>query len=103
MTILQSDYNTQRDHLRIAEYGRHIQEYVAHIQSIADKETRTQWVHNLVNIMGALNPEIKLGNVGFFNGFNVSTKMDVGYKIHDRFTLGGGGKLFFDLIRKDYK
>jgi len=60
MTILQSDYNTQRDHLRIAEYGRHIQEYVAHIQSIADKDKRTQWVHNLVNIMASLNPEIKL-------------------------------------------
>jgi len=60
MTILQSDYNTQRDHLRIAEYGRHIQEYVEHIQSIADKEKRTQWVHNLVNIMATLNPEIKL-------------------------------------------
>jgi hypothetical protein len=60
MTILQIDYNTQRDHLRIAEYGRHIQEYVAHIQSIADKDKRTQWVHNLVNIMATLNPEIKL-------------------------------------------
>lgn len=60
MTILQSDYNTQRQHLRIAEYGRHIQEYVTHIQSIADKEKRTQWVHHLVNIMATLNPEIKL-------------------------------------------
>jgi hypothetical protein len=60
MTILQSDYNTQRDHLRIAEYGRHIQEYVSQIQSFPEKEKRTQWVHNLVNIMATLNPEIKL-------------------------------------------
>ncbi len=60
MTILQSDYNTQREHLRISEFGRHIQEYVSQIQSFPEKEKRTQWVHNLVNIMATLNPEIKL-------------------------------------------
>ncbi len=59
MTILQNDYNTQREHLKIAEFGRHIQDYVAHIQTIADKEKRTQWVHHLVNIMAKLNPELK--------------------------------------------
>ncbi len=60
MTILQTDYNTQREHLKIAEFGRHIQDYVAHIQTIADKEKRTQWVHHLVNIMATLNPELKV-------------------------------------------
>ena len=38
MTILQSDYNTQREHLRISEFGRHIQEYVSQIQSFPEKE-----------------------------------------------------------------
>lgn len=60
MTILQTDYNTQREHLKIAEFGRHIQDYVAHIQTIADKKKRTQWVHHLVNIMATLNPELKV-------------------------------------------
>lgn len=60
MNTLQNDYNTQRSALNILEYGRLVQDYVSHINSIADKDQRTMWVHNLVNIMAILNPEIKL-------------------------------------------
>jgi len=60
MNTLQNDYNTQRQPLLIAEYGRIVQDYINHIQSIADKQERTQWVHTLVNVMATLNPEIKL-------------------------------------------
>ena len=60
MQSIQDDYNTQRSPLSIAEYGRTIQEYVAHIQTLASKEERTKWVYQLVNIMGTLNPQIKL-------------------------------------------
>lgn len=56
---LQEDYNTRREHLIISEYGRHIQEYVKHIRSIADKETRTRWAGSVVNIMATLNPELR--------------------------------------------
>ena len=60
MQSIQDDYNTQRSPLSIAEYGRTIQEYVAHIQTLPSKEERTKWVYQLVNIMGTLNPQIKL-------------------------------------------
>lgn len=40
--------------------------------------------------------EIKFGNLGFFNGLSVSSKLNVGYKFHDRFSIGGGFKLFYD-------
>lgn len=60
MTRIQEDYNTQREPLIIAEYGRTIQEYVQHIQSLTDKSERTKWVYQLVNIMATLNPQVKL-------------------------------------------
>ncbi|MBK6497229.1 MAG: hypothetical protein IPG00_03310 [Saprospiraceae bacterium] len=40
--------------------------------------------------------ELKFGNLGFFNGLYISSKLDVGYKVHDRFSFGGGTKLFFN-------
>ncbi len=42
MQSIQDDYNTQRSPLTIAEYGRTVQEYVTHIQSLPEKEERTQ-------------------------------------------------------------
>lgn len=56
---LQQDYNTQRESLIISEYGRHIQDYVKHIRSIPDKDTRTRWAGSVVNIMATLNPELR--------------------------------------------
>ena len=59
MITLQEDYNTQREHLIISEYGRQIQEYVKHIKSLSEKENRTRWANSLINIMATLNPELK--------------------------------------------
>lgn len=59
MITLQDDYNTQRTALGIAEYGRHVQEYIDHIKTLPSKEERTSWVHNLAQIMATLNPDIK--------------------------------------------
>jgi hypothetical protein len=56
---LQQDYNSQRDPLRISEYGRHIQEYVSHIQSLPDKEARTRMASGVVQVMATLNPELR--------------------------------------------
>ena len=39
--------------------------------------------------------ELKFGNLGFFNGLNISSKLSVGYKVHERLSFGGGMKLFF--------
>jgi hypothetical protein len=47
-------------------------------------------------LLNKFNPEIKFGNLGFFNGLSISSKLDVGYKIASRFTAGGGMKVFYD-------
>jgi len=49
-----------------------------------------------VSLIEKLNGEIKFGNLGFFNGLNISSKLNVGYKLSNRFTVGGGGKIFYD-------
>ncbi|MCZ2099912.1 MAG: hypothetical protein LC107_00050 [Chitinophagales bacterium] len=43
-----------------------------------------------------LGGEILLGNVGFYNGLSLSSKLSVGYKLGERVALGGGLKLFYD-------
>ncbi len=48
------------------------------------------------SLVDQLNPEFKFGNLGFFNGLSISTKANVGYKLSERFTIGAGGKLFYD-------
>jgi hypothetical protein len=59
------------------------------------KSTKKDKKEETISLMDKLNPEIKLGNLGFFNGLNVSTKMNIGYKMSDRFSVGAGGKLFY--------
>jgi hypothetical protein len=52
-------YNTAREELKIAEYGRNVQKMVAHIKSLPDKEERTKAANTLINIMVTLNPLLK--------------------------------------------
>ena len=59
MNTLQEDYNTQREPLNISEYGRIIQDYVTHIQTLPSKDERTRWVSSLVEVMTTLNPNLK--------------------------------------------
>jgi hypothetical protein len=47
-------------------------------------------------LMEHLSPDIMIGNLGFFNGFYVSAKLNIGYKLSDRFTAGLGTKLFYN-------
>jgi hypothetical protein len=49
-----------------------------------------------INLMEKINPELKLGNLIFSNGFNASLKANVGYKLSQRFTVGLGGRLFYE-------
>lgn len=49
-----------------------------------------------VSLLDKINPEVKFGNLGFFNGLAISTKINAGFKPHKRFSFGGGGKLYFD-------
>ncbi|MHB1279373.1 MAG: DUF4290 domain-containing protein [Bacteroidia bacterium] len=52
-------YNTQRENLRISEYGRNIQEMVTYIKAIDDKTKRTLLAAGVVNVMANLNPHLK--------------------------------------------
>lgn len=52
------EYNTQRGHLTLREYGRNVQNLVAHIKSLDDKEKRNKMAASLVELMKIVNPEI---------------------------------------------
>lgn len=53
------EYNSQRTPLILAEYGRHVQDMVAHIKTIADKSERTKAAETTVEVMSQLNPQYK--------------------------------------------
>lgn len=53
------DYNTTRNKLVIAEYGRNVQKMVEHAISLDDREKRSRLAALIVNVMAQLNPAIK--------------------------------------------
>ena len=54
------EYNTQRAHLKLREYGRNVQNLVAHLKTIKEKEERNKKAATLVELMKLINPD--LGN-----------------------------------------
>ncbi len=53
------EYNTERPHLIIPEYGRHIQKMVDHAVSIEDREERNKIAKSIIAVMGNLNPHLR--------------------------------------------
>lgn len=53
------EYNTEREHLIIPEYGRHIQKMVDHAISLEDKEERNKVTKSIIAVMGNLNPHLR--------------------------------------------
>lgn len=53
------DYNTEREHLIIPEYGRHVQKMVAHATSLTDKKEKEDCVNAIISYMGQLNPHLR--------------------------------------------
>lgn len=51
------EYNTERSSLTLREYGRNVQNLVAHIKTIEDKEKRNKLSGLLVELMKMINPE----------------------------------------------
>lgn len=74
------EYNTEREHLMIREYGRHVQNLISYAKGIEDKEERQKTVEGIILLMGQLNPHLK--NVADFK-----------HKLWDHLFLIGG----FDL------
>lgn len=53
------EYNTERNHLTMREYGRHVQRMVEHIMTIEDPERRQSNAQAAIELMGFLNPHLK--------------------------------------------
>ena len=53
------EYNTEREHLIIPEYGRHVQKMVKHATQIKDKKERTECVEAIITFMGQMNPHLR--------------------------------------------
>lgn len=53
------EYNGERPHLIIPEYGRHLQKLIDQATVIEDKEKRNQVAKYIIQVMGSLNPHLR--------------------------------------------
>lgn len=53
------EYNSQREHLIIPEYGRNIQKMIEYTVGIEDEEKRTKSAKVIISMMAQLNPGVK--------------------------------------------
>lgn len=56
---MEPDYNTQRPHIILKEYGRNVQKLVEYIRTIPSKEKRTEMAYTLIELIKQLTPTIK--------------------------------------------
>jgi hypothetical protein len=61
MTALtdQLEYNTEREHLIIPEYGRHIQKMINHAVTQESKEERNRLAKAIISVMGNMQPHLR--------------------------------------------
>jgi len=53
------EYNAERSHLIIPEYGRHLQKLIDQATAIEDKEERNKAAKYIIQVMGSLNPHLR--------------------------------------------
>jgi hypothetical protein len=53
------EYNAEREHLIIPEYGRHIQKLVNHCLNLEDLEERNTMAKAIVHVMGNVQPHLR--------------------------------------------
>ncbi len=53
------EYNAERPHLIIPEYGRHLQKLIDQAKVIADREERNKAAKYIIQVMGSLNPHLR--------------------------------------------
>lgn len=53
------EYNTERNHLTIREYGRNVQKMIEFLLTIEDKEKRQRNTEAVIELMGMLNPHLR--------------------------------------------
>lgn len=53
------EYNTQRPHMILPEYGRNVQNMIAFAMTIEDREERNKAARAIIEVMGQLNPHLR--------------------------------------------
>jgi len=53
------EYNSQRPHIILKEYGRNIQKIVEYIRTVPDKNKRTELAYTLIELIKQLNPTVR--------------------------------------------
>ena len=53
------EYNSERPHLIIPEYGRHLQKLIDQATEIEDREERNKAAKYIISVMGSLNPHLR--------------------------------------------
>jgi hypothetical protein len=53
------EYNAERTHLIIPEYGRHLQKLIDQATAIEDTEQRNKAAKYIIQVMGSLNPHLR--------------------------------------------
>ncbi|QNK78646.1 DUF4290 domain-containing protein [Winogradskyella undariae] len=53
------EYNTEREHLIIPEYGRHLQKMINHAKSRETKEERNKLAKAIISVMGNIQPHLR--------------------------------------------
>jgi hypothetical protein len=53
------EYNTEREHLIIPEYGRHLQKMINYAKTRETKEERNQVAKAIISVMGNLQPHLR--------------------------------------------
>lgn len=53
------EYNAERPHLIIPEYGRHLQKLIEQAVELEDKDERNKAAKYIISVMGSLNPHLR--------------------------------------------
>ncbi len=56
---MEKNYNYGREKLRLPEYGRHIQQMVAYLRTIEDRNLRNEQARVVIEVMGNINPLLR--------------------------------------------
>jgi hypothetical protein len=57
--VFNLEYNSEREHLIIPEYGRHLQKLIEQATIIEDDEKRNKAAKYIIQVMGSLNPHLR--------------------------------------------
>lgn len=55
-------YNTQLQHIKLPEYGRHVQNLVDYCKTLPDRDLRNKFAGTIVSIMADVFPEVGTGD-----------------------------------------